>query len=496
MTTFHNASSVSLSSIARVNPEQLRLRIAGAVADGDALLSLFALELGGQKHLCALLGLRRKMLIEPLLCPLEDYEYPCITLSAPQAHMFEREIAEQYGILPKGHPWLKPVRFHEPPQSGILGYRRPGPAVWEYFSMHGEEVHEVAVGPVHAGVIEPGHFRFQCHGENVYHLEIQLGFQHRGVENAVLKNPARRMFYMETAAGDTTCAHAAACCRVIEALADAQVSARADALRAVSVELERLACHTGDLGALAGDVGYLPTMSFCGRLRGDFLNITALVCGNRFGRNIMEEGGTRVCLSQETADELLKKLDAAGADTLRAVELMFGTPSVMSRFEGTGTLSRETAQDLGLVGPAARASGLRIDARLDFPAGQYVKDSVSLAHFHTGDVLARAQVRRAEIENSLAYIRRILPFAIGDCGRSECGPARPDALAVCVEEGWRGELVHAAVTGPDGNLLRYKITDPSFKNWTGLACALRGQQISDFPLCNKSFNLSYCGNDL
>ena len=494
----HNASAVPLNGIERLPQDQFRLRIASAINAGESLLALFALPLDGKINLCAALGDRRNSLIEPLLCPLDADTYPAVTVAAPQAHAFEREIAEQFDILPAGHPWLKPLRFHGTQRkgAGVFGSERPQPAVWDYFSMRGEEVHEVAVGPVHAGVIEPGHFRFQCHGETVYHLEIQLGFAHRGVEKALLQNPQRRLFYMETAAGDTTCAHALAYCRNMEALADSSVSSRSEALRAIALELERLANHTGDIGALAGDVGYLPTMSFCGRLRGDFLNMTALLCGSRFGRGLLAEGGVRFSLTKELSEELGEKLTAAERDTSRAVDLLFNAPSALARFEGVGVLSRETAVELGLVGPAARASGVRMDARVDFPSGHYQKDQPQTTHLHTGDVFARALMRKVEIQNSIAYIRRIMPFATGDAAIPKCGAARPEAMAISVEEGWRGELCHIAFTGANGELAHYKIVDPSFKNWSGLAFALRDQQISDFPLCNKSFNLSYCGNDL
>ncbi len=213
------------------------------------------------------------------------------------------------------------------------------PGVVDFFRVEGAEVHEVAVGPVHAGVIEPGHFRFQCHGEHVFHLEIALGYQHRGVERALVGGPTKRTLpYMETLAGDTTIGHALAYGHAVEALAATRVSARAHALRGIALELERLANHVGDLGALAGDVAYLPTASYCGRLRGDFLNMTAELCGSRFGRGLVRPGGVGFDLPPASVEDLESRIAAARRDVTEAVELLWETPSVRERFERTGTV--------------------------------------------------------------------------------------------------------------------------------------------------------------
>lgn len=440
----------------------------------------------------------RQGYLEIISTPVKD-SFPSLTPQLPQLNWFEREIAQLCGVRPDGHPWLKPIRpsvFNQQP-----ALVAPGDVSCflddDFFKVGGEEVHEVAVGPVHAGIIEPGHFRFQCHGEHVFHLEISLGYQHRGVERALIGGPDKRtIHYMETLCGDTTIGHSLAYCQAMEGLSDCEVPLRAAALRGVMLELERLANHTGDLGALANDTGYLPAASYCGRLRGDFLNMSALICGNRFGRNMIRPGGVVFDVDDKIVSELKKRLKETYADVENAVSLLWDTSSVVDRFEGTGVVTRKTALDLGLVGLVARACGIERDIRFDFPSGIFRFSQIPVSTCSSGDVFARAFVRWLEIQRSVDFIQHQLSHLPDGAVFVSMSPPKKREMAVSLVEGWRGEICHVALTDENAGFSQYKIIDPSFHNWMGLAMSLRGEEISNFPLCNKSFNLSYCGHDL
>ena len=490
-----NGTSTPWAEVPRLGMDAWRSRCISLCRGAARISALAVLPTPEGEDLLAVLAddaARRLALLRSPVPP--DRHYPALTPELPQAQAFERELAERSRLFPDGHPWLKALRGHpELAESARGGLAHP------FFEVRGEGVHEVAVGPVHAGIIEPGHFRFQCHGETVMHLEIQLGYQHRGAEDLLARSgPPRRLAVAESIAGDTSVGHALAHCMVTEALSGVEAPPAAQWVRAVALELERLANHVGDLGALCGDIGYLPGASWFGRLRGEFLNLLMEISGNRFGRGLLVPGGVQFGISAEQGPPFLLRLRKAERDLERTASLTFGTPSVESRFEDTGIVSRQLADELGLVGPVARASGCDRDVRRDHPFGVYREPgfSVPVAVGSAGDVMERAKVRWLESQRSLTFVRDRFTGLRGGALRTELAPAQPGRVAVALVEAWRGELVHLVASDAAGGLAAYKVVDPSFHNWFGLAIALRGNEISDFPLCNKSFNLSYAGHDL
>ncbi|MGB9745870.1 MAG: NADH-quinone oxidoreductase subunit C [Bacteroidales bacterium] len=423
--------------------------------------------------------------------------FPSLAAKFFQLHGFEREIHENYGIQFEGHPWLKPVRFpfNRYNQDSVIEN-------YPFYSIESEELHEVGVGPVHAGVIEPGHFRFICNGEKVLHLEIQLGYQHRGIEHLMLtkNSPLQRCIFAENIAGDTAIGHALAHAQLIENLSEPVANETLHIERCIALEMERIAVHIGDTAALCGDVAYQLGQVVCEALRTTVINTTQLWCGNRFGKSLIRPGGSNFPLTEEVANNILKMLDDTGRRYVEMTDRIFTLPSVLARFEDIGTVSREQALKLGLVGMAARSSGLLRDIRISHPFQFYRNFEVHPVYHSSGDVLARALQRKKEVEESIRIIQSLIT-RWKESKTTVSKPVyhnrlRPSSLAVSLTEGWRGEICHVAVTNAQGEIQQYKIKDASFHNWMALALAVRNQEISDFPLCNKSYNLSYCGHDL
>ena len=493
-----NRRTIALGSVPLERIERFRESVIEAVAGGWRIASLFGMPDGSDDtRLVAVLADDAAGELGATSAVVRD-RYPSLTTDCPQAHVFEREIAEQCGVAPEGHPWLKPLRRH-PPDHLPSGRRVEAldRDAYPFFRVEGEEVHEVAVGPVHAGVIEPGHFRFQAHGEEVLFLEIMLGYQHRGVERLLeQRGRDRGVLVAESIAGDTVIGHAGAYCGAIEALARSRKTPRGQAIRGIALELERLANHIGDLGAMAGDVAFQPAAAYLGRMRGECLNLLMTLSGNRYGRGLVRPGGTAFDVTPAMADEMRDRLERLREELEPVLTLMFESASVQARFDGVGVVPRGACVEYGFVGPVARACELARDVRHDHPWGIFRFAHIPVATAWAGDVLARALVRRLEI-------RRSLEFAIEQFGalpkgpvRVECGALLPNELAVAMVEGWRGEVIHVVISDDTGGIRRHKVTDPSLHNWTALGMAMPGNEISDFPLCNKSFNLSYAGHDL
>jgi len=419
---------------------------------------------------------------------------PSFTAQRPAFHKFEREIHENFGLPYTDHPWLKPVRFpfdRADGQSNIANY--------PFFRIDSEELHEVGVGPIHAGVIEPGHFRFACNGEQILHLEIQLGFQHRGLEALFLekKKLLQRATLAESIAGDTVAGHTTAFVNLWESLCGYPGGEDLSFARTLALELERIAVHAGGLSALCTDVAYQLGSAVFGRLRTPLINYFQSWCGNRFAKGLIRAGKTHFPFSEALAGQLRQVLDDFEPDFEEMCEETFSMPSVLSRFEKTGVVGKELAASIGTVGMAARMSGISRDIRASHPHDFYAGMDHQPIVKHHGDVYSRAQIRREEIRQSIGHIRRLLE-RIPPEGKSRelLAPPAANAFALSLVEGWRGEICHCAVTDEKGEPAHYKIKDPSFHNWLALALAVRNNEISDFPVCNKSFDLSYCGHDL
>ena len=425
-------------------------------------------------------------------------DYPSLTAKFAAAQIFERELWEQTGLRPEGHPWRKPVRF--------AGIHQEHMGDYPFFKVRGAEVHEVGVGPIHAGVIEPGHFRFMCHGERVHHLEIQLGYQHRGVETLLLKKPLQRLTpLVESIVGDSVLAYAWAFNAALEHLANRPAPFAVNASRAIGLELERIAMHLATLTGLSTDIAYLQPAGTYQRLRTAIINASQRVCGNRFGRGWIRPGAAAP-IGEILRADLLKTLHAFQNDFKQVNALMRSSKSSQARFKGVGTVLRQTALDLGLTGVVARASGVALDLRQALPHGLYAVAPLPSLTESIGDCWARMRQRMAEAEASTQWLLERLadpvlnladsPDPYGVVGVPVQWSPAPSTLVVSMIEGVRGPVMVALETDASGQVIHAKVQDPSLANWFGLALALRNQQISDFPICNKSFDLSYCGNDL
>jgi Ni,Fe-hydrogenase III large subunit/Ni,Fe-hydrogenase III component G len=431
----------------------------------------------------------------PQLQSLARFHYP--------ASRFEREIADLFGILVSGHPDSSPLVRHGFWPADYHPLRSDaGPRTFSddgqpfpFKQVGGEGVYEIPVGPVHAGVIEPGHFRFSVVGETIIHMRARLYFTHKGTEKLFEgRSPAAGVELAERVSGDTSVGHALAYCQAVEAAAKIEVPRRARLLRVLLLELERLYNHVADFGAIANDTGFAVAHAHCYRIRESLLRLNKRVSGSRLLRGALTPGGVLVNLEDPAgvADAVAR----AAADFQEVVEICLGNTLLIDRLDGTGILGRDAAAEHGVLGVVARASGLDADVRRDHPFAAYDELTFEVPVHSSGDVKARALVRVEEVRQSAALVQQVCRRLPVGPAMAEIGRIEPFQPAFGMVEGWRGRIVHWLVAGDDGKLRRVKIVDPSFLNWPALAVALADTIVPDFPLCNKSFNLSYAGNDL
>jgi Ni,Fe-hydrogenase III large subunit/Ni,Fe-hydrogenase III component G len=432
----------------------------------------------------------------PTIVSLATFYYP--------ASRFEREINDLFGIKAVGHPDRRPLARHAFWPETYFPLRKDAvlPERFEddgtpfpFLPVGGEGVYEIPVGPVHAGIIEPGHFRFSVVGETVIDLKIRLYFTHKGTEKLFEgRAPAAGVELAERISGDTTVGHALAYCQALEALTGTAPPPRANYLRVILLEMERLYNHIADFGAIANDTGFPVAHAHCFRIRERLLRLNKRLTGNRLLRGGIIPGGVAYPLPPDL--DLAAELDAILADFAEIVEISLGNTMLMDRLEGAGQLTKQTAVDHGVLGYVARASGIDVDVRRDHPFAAYDALHFTVPVFDSGDVYARTMVRVTEIRESVNLIKQALKHSVSGPLVAPLGPPRAFEPAFGMVEGWRGAIVHWIMADRDGKLYRVKVKDPSFANWPALSFALLKNIVPDFPLCNKSFNQSYSGNDL
>ncbi|HEU4425631.1 MAG TPA: NADH-quinone oxidoreductase subunit C [Pilimelia sp.] len=432
-----------------------------------------------------------------------DADHPHIpslaALSFP-AGRFEREMHDLYGVNPDDHPLPRRLVRHPHWPAGWYPMRHdagPPPAFagtepFPFLTVAGPGVYEIPVGPVHAGLIEPGHFRFSVVGETILKLKARLWYVHKGTEKLFEHHPATdRVALAERISGDTAVGHALAYSLAVEDALGWAVDPHAQRVRAVLLELERLHNHVADIGALCNDVGYGIAHTHAQRIRETLLRLNQHTTGHRLLRGGIYPGGAHLHTVPGPA-----AIQAIADDITEVADLALHHTVVHDRFAGTAVLAPAQAAGIGTLGYVARASGVAADARTAHPFTDV--GDLAIATHTSGDVLARFLVRAAEISTSTAILRRLLPTLAAQ--PTEVRPVPPSpaggVAGVGIVEGWRGAITHRVETGPDGILTRVKIVDPSFLNWPALPVALADTIVPDFPLANKSFNLSYAGNDL
>jgi Ni,Fe-hydrogenase III large subunit/Ni,Fe-hydrogenase III component G len=435
-----------------------------------------------------------------------DSQFISIADQVHAAALYEREIHDLFGLVPIGHPYAKPLVFHGNWPNGNYPLRKDFAkndkppfvdGVSSFRKISGEGVYEIPVGPVHAGIIEPGHFRFSLAGEPIQNLEAQLYFTHKGIEKLSEGMSFEQCFYLsERISGDETFTNSLAYCMAIEQIAGVEIPERSEYLRVLYAELERLTCHMGDLVGICLDVAFGFGAFQFRLLRNWCYQLAELLCGSRFLRSVNVPGGIRNDKLPGNETEIIKRLMDLKREFDDTAEIIRYKTMLTDRIENTGVLWEKTAFDLNAVGPVARASGISSDTRKTLPYAAYAQLNFDVPVLTGGDVASRMKIKMEECIQSIHLMIQAIESMPEGPDRITIDSLPANQWAIGITEAPRGESVHWVMTGKDGTISRYKVRTPSFCNWPVLCYAVQGNIVPDFPLINKSFNLSYAGNDL
>ncbi|MFC0400414.1 NADH-quinone oxidoreductase subunit C [Paraburkholderia rhizosphaerae] len=432
--------------------------------------------------------------------------YPDLSVIFPCASRMQRAVFDLHGVRAIGtadtRPWLNHGNWptdYFPLQTQSSGHERfeSHEADYPFVRVEGDGVHEIAVGPIHAGIIEPGHFRFSVVGEKVLRLEERLGYAHRGVERLFEETPLLAGHRLAgRVAGDSSVAFSWAYCMALENALGVAVPQRAQWLRGLMLERERVANHLGDLGALGNDAGFAIGLAQFSRLKEDWLRLNGRIFGHRYLMDRIVPGGVAHDIERDAIEAVREQCRRIETE-VRVMQRIYDEQSgLQDRFAGTGKLTEKVVAHFSVCGLVARASGVRADVRVDHPYAPYDEVRTQIVWDARGDVAARVAVRFNEIYESLRLIEALLSRLPGGDVLSPIDADAAPSRGIGWIEGWRGEIFVALETGENGTIRRCHCHDPSWQNWPALEHAIIGNIVPDFPLINKSFNLNYAGHDL
>lgn len=451
---------------------------------------------------------KENMFIVPYLKLKNTTNYPSIVSKIHEATRYELEIKSFFGLNPIGHPQSNeqfilhgnwPTNMF-PLRKDFNWKKRPPISnnVYKFQQISGEGIYEIPVGPVHAGIIEPGHFRFSVAGEEIVSLEPHLGYTHKGSEKLFEVLPLEKKIKLsERISGDSSFVHSVAFCMALEDLYEISVPTQAKYLRIIFAELERIANHFSDIGFIMNDTAYSFGGASGGRLREQIMQWNEKLTGSRFLRGVNIIGGVTKTITKENKKQLNEAIKSIEKDFSEIIQIAEDNESLINRLKGTGILKLQTALDHGVLGLAAKAAGLPLDARIDFPYGAYNEFEIKIPSYNTSDVYARYRVRIDEVHSSMEIILRALGKLEDEKIKTEIKgkKMKKNSFAIGISEGWRGDIVYLVITDNNGDIERVGIRDCSFLNWATVPHAVLENIVPDFPLINKSFNLSYSGND-